>query len=107
MRRFNPHLFKILIFQDHVTAPLVLESFDDLIRRNFLRIGFGYFFVSDWAQVAGAKLSEAKLFLACGWINRHGNINQPKADTAFPDRSHIGSRTLFSHSSRGVSTFLR
>src|SRR5437762_491426 len=90
MRGLDPNLLKILILHDDITTALVFEALHNLIGWNFLRVGLRDLFVSDWAEIAGTKLPKAKLFLARGRVNRHRNINQPKADAAFPNRSHMG-----------------
>ena len=95
MRGFDPHLLEILILQDNIPAALILEAFYDLVAWNFLGVRLGNFFVSDWAEVARTQLPKADLFLACGRINGHGDINQPKADAAFPDGAHMGFEPLF------------
>src|SRR2546429_3701157 len=89
MRRLDSHLFKVLILHHNIIAALIFEAFYDLLGRNLFRVGFRHLFVSNGAEIAGTKLSKAKLFLAFGRKNRHWNINQPEADAAFPDGSHI------------------
>src|SRR5437764_3525773 len=101
MRRFDLYFLKVLVLQNNVTAALVFETFDDLVGWNFFRVSLRHLFVPNWTKIAGAKLSEAKLFLARGWIDCHRNVHQSEANTPFPDGSHMG---LFSHSSAGVST---
>src|SRR5436189_5744822 len=90
MRRLDSHLFKVLILHHNIIAALIFEAFYDLIGGDFLRVGLRDLFISDWAEIAGTKLPEAKLFLRCLRINRHRNVNQSEADAAFPDRSHMG-----------------
>src|SRR6266496_5130960 len=100
VRGLNAHLLEVLILHDNVTASFVFEPLYDLVGWHFFRVGFRHFLVSNRAKIAGTKLSKAKLFFARGRINRHGNINQPKADAAFPNRSH---KKCFSHSRLALS----
>src|SRR5437870_4908339 len=100
MRGFDPHLLEILILQDNIPAAFILEASYDLVGWNFLGVRLGNLFVSDWAEVARTQLPKADLFLACGRINGHGDINQPKADAAFPDGAHMGFEPLFHTATR-------
>src|SRR5215475_9027110 len=85
---FNAHLLEVLIFHHNITTALEFEALYDLVGWNFLRVRFRHLFVSDRTEIAGTKLPETKLLLACGRINRHWNVNQPEADAAFPDGTH-------------------
>src|SRR5215212_10150933 len=62
MRRLDLYFFKVLVLQNNVTTTLIFETFDDLLGWNFFRIGLCHLFVPDRTQIAGAELSEAKLF---------------------------------------------
>src|SRR5215470_10536367 len=88
MRGFDAHLLEVLIFHHNVPTAFVFKAFHDLIGGNLLRVGFRHFFVFDRTEIAGTKLPETKLLLSRGWINGHGNVDQPKADAAFPDGAH-------------------
>src|SRR5439155_7486551 len=94
MRGFDPHLLEVLVFHYNVAATLVLKAPYDLVGRNLFRICFRDLFVFDWTKITGTKLPETKLLLARGRIKRHGNIDEPEADTAFPNGTH-GVRILF------------
>src|SRR4029077_4075831 len=98
MRGLDSDLFKVLILQHNIMTALIFEAFYDLIAGDFLRVGFRHLFISNGAEIARTKLSKAKLFLARGRINRHRDINQPEADTALPDGSHMGFKECFFHS---------
>src|SRR6267378_1430440 len=95
MRGLDSDLFKILILHHNIMAAFVFEALYDLVGRNFFRVRFRHFFVSDWAEITGTKLSKTKLFLARSRINGHWNINQTEADAAFPDRSHMELGNVF------------
>src|SRR5262249_43557639 len=84
----DSHLLEVLIFHHNITTALVFEALHNLVSRNFLRIRFRNFFVFDGTEIAGTKLSEAKLLLPRGGINRDRNVDQPKANAAFPDGAH-------------------
>ena len=85
----DSNLLEILLFHDDITAAFVLEAFYDLIGRDFFGIGLSHLFVFDRAEIARSKLPETNLLLTRGRVNRHRDINQPEANTAFPDRTHI------------------
>src|ERR671919_1622569 len=89
MSGLDSNLLEILLIHDDITAAFVLEPFYDLIGGDFFGIGLGDLFVFDRAEIARPKLAKANFLFARGRINRHRDINQPKADTAFPDRTHI------------------
>src|SRR5262245_19570269 len=88
IRDVPPHLIEGLIFHHNVTTSFIFKAFYDLIGGNLPRVGFRHFFVFDRTEIAGTKLPETKLLLSRGWINGHGNVDQPKADAAFPDGAH-------------------
>src|SRR5262249_28044718 len=90
MRGLDAHFLEVLILHHNITTPLVFEAFYDLVGWTFFRVRFRDLFVSDRTEIAGTKLPETKLLLSRGGINRHWNVNQPKADAAFPDRTPTG-----------------
>src|SRR6266446_10808706 len=94
MSRFDPNLLKILVLQDDIAAPFVLEPLHDLVGRDFLCVRLGDFFVFDRAKIGGTELPETKFLLARGWVNSHGDIHQTKADAAFPDGTHMAGLPL-------------
>src|SRR5215469_16044459 len=106
MRRFDPNLFEVLFLHDNVTAALVLEAFHDMAGRDLFGVSLRDFLVFDWAKIAGTQLPKTNLFFARSGINRHWNVNQPKTDAAFPDRTHITGMLLF-HASVNVSNASR
>src|SRR4026209_1059152 len=85
---FDSHLLEVFIFHQNITTALVFKALNDLVGWNFLGIRFCYLFVFDRTEIARTKLSEAKLLLSRGGITRDRNVDQPKADAAFPDRTH-------------------
>ena len=69
----------------------VFVAFNDLICGNFLRVGFGHFLVLDRAVISSAQLAETEFLFSGRRINGNGNVNEPEADTAFPNWSHDSS----------------
>src|ERR1700681_171194 len=94
MSRFDPNLLKILVLQDDVAAPFVLEPLHDLVGRDFFCVRLGNFFVLDRAEIGGTELPETKFLFARGRVNSHRDIHQPKADAAFPDGTHMAGLPL-------------
>src|SRR6266404_5190169 len=94
MSGFDPDLLKILVTQNNIAAPFVLESFNDLIGRDFFRVSLRNLFILDRAKIGGAELTKADLLLARGRVDSHRNVNQPKADAAFPDGTHMADYLL-------------
>src|SRR5437868_1152973 len=60
------------------------------------RVRLGNFFVLDRAEIGGTELPETKFLFSRGRVNSHWNINQPEADAAFPDGTHMAGLP-FSH----------
>src|SRR5882724_4598802 len=85
MSGLDANLFEILIAHDDVATALVLEAFDNLVRGNLLHVCFRDLLIFDGTKIGPAQLSKTEFFLARGGINRDRNVNQPKADTAFPN----------------------
>src|ERR1051325_6440023 len=96
MRGLDAHLLEVLILHHNIPTALVFKAFYNLIGGNLLRVRFRHFFLFDRTEVAGTKLPETKLLLSRGGINGHGNVDQPKADAAFPDGAH--NTAMLSHS---------
>src|SRR5438045_1064943 len=94
-------LGEVFFLQDNITSALVFEPFHDLVRGDFLRVGFRDLLILDRAQVAGAKLPETELLFAGRRINGDGNVNETEADTALPDRTH--SRRSYSQGGHNVN----
>src|SRR5216683_4176207 len=94
VRRFDAYFLEIFIAQNNVTSAFVLEPFHNLIGWHFLHVGFGYFFVSNRAEISLAQLPKTKLLLAGGRINGYWYVNQPEANAAFPSRTHNQSPCL-------------
>src|SRR5712691_6061880 len=94
MSRFDPDLLKILVTQNHIAAVLVLESFNDLIGRDFFGVSLRDLFILDRAKIGGTELTKTDLFLAGGRVDSHRNVNQPEADAAFPDGTHMADYLL-------------
>src|SRR5436853_6728967 len=88
MSGFDPDFRKILFLKNNEPAPFVLEPFYDLVRRHFLLVRVRDFFVADRAEVRGSQLTETELLFPGRRINRYRNVDEAKADTAFPNRTH-------------------
>src|SRR5207237_2687369 len=89
MSGFDPDLLKILVTQNNIAAALVLEPLYNLVGRDFFGVGLGDLFILDRAQIGGTELTKTDLLLAGGRVDSHRNVNQPEADAAFPDGTHI------------------
>src|SRR6266567_4713072 len=94
MSGFDPDLLKILVTQNNIAAPFVLESFNDLIGRDFFCVSLRDLFVLDRAKIGGTELTKTDLLLARGRVNSHRNVNQPEADATFPNRTHMADYSL-------------
>src|SRR5438445_3502238 len=106
MSGFDSDLLKILVTQNNIAAPFVLESFNDLIGRDFFGVSLRNLFILDRAKIGGTELTKTDLFLAGGRVNGDRNVNQAEADAAFPDRTHIVGMPFF-HSNVSLSTSSR
>src|SRR2546422_234052 len=94
MSGFDPDLLKILVTQNNIATPLVLESFNDLIGRDFFGVSLRDLFILDRAKVGRTELTKTDLLLARGRVDGHRNVNQSEADAAFPDGTHMANYLL-------------
>src|SRR5690349_11882725 len=79
MGRLDPHLGKIIFFQDDITSALIFKPFHDLVGGDFLLIGVGYLLIPNRTQVGGPELPKTELLFPSRWINGYWNINETKA----------------------------
>src|SRR5437588_12946828 len=101
MGRLDLDLGEVFFLQDNITSALVFEPFHDLVRGDFLRVGFRDFLILNRAQVGGAKLPETELFFAGRRIDGYRNVNETEADTALPNSTH--SRRSYSQGGHNVN----
>ena len=85
---FQIDALKILIFQHDVFPFFVFVALHDLVPGNFFAVLFGNTLVIYGTQIAFAQQTKLEFLAPCSGIKRDGNINQPEADTAFPDCAH-------------------
>src|SRR6266403_2366612 len=88
MGGLDADLGKILLLEHDIMPALVLEPFHDLVRGNLFLVHFRHLLILDRAQVGGPELTKTELLFPGRRINSYRNVNEAKADTALPDRTH-------------------
>src|SRR5438045_9789910 len=101
MGRLDLDLVEVFFLQDNIASAVVFETFHDLVRGDFFRVGFRDLLILDRAQVGGAKLPETELLFLGRRIDGYRNVNETEADTALPNRTH--SRRSYSQGGHNVN----
>src|SRR5205807_2232209 len=101
MGRLDLDLGEVFFLQDNIASALVFETFHDLVRGDFFRVGFRDFLILDRAQVGSAELPETELLFLGRRIDGYRNVNETEADTALPNSTH--SRRSYSQGGHNVN----
>ena len=82
---FDINPVKVFFFQNDIFAFFVLVTFDDLVPRNFFAVLLRNTPVIHGTEIAFSQQTKLKFFAPRRRIKSDGNINEAKADAAFPD----------------------
>ena len=102
LRRLEIDALEILFAQDDELSFRVLVAFHDLLPRHFLAVLLGNAFVVHWAQVPRPQEPKFQILPPRRRVNGDRDVNEPKADIAFPNRTHF---MMKSHRGRHLRGF--
>ena len=87
LKALGPRRLEVLLFHEDVFARLEFKGFDHLVVRNRLVFELADLLVADGTLIAFVDEVKVQLVLGDRAVHPHGQIDEPEADRASPDRT--------------------